>query len=45
MTIFFGMLEIMQLSETPSKEMLEKKWNVKPKSVMELINQFLHCQK
>ena len=39
MTVILGYLEIMQLSETPSKEML-KKVERKAQSVMELINQF-----
>ncbi|MFR5646533.1 MAG: sensor histidine kinase [Bilophila wadsworthia] len=44
MTVILGYLEIMQLSETPSKEML-KKVERKAQSVMELINQFFTLSK
>lgn len=44
MTVILGYLEIMQLSETPSGEML-KKVERKAQSVMELINQFFTLSK
>lgn len=44
MTVILGYLEIMQLSETPSDEML-KKVERKAQSVMELINQFFTLSK
>src|SRR5699024_3525742 len=44
MTVILGYLEIMQLSETPSDEML-KKVESKAQSVMELINQFFTLSK
>ena len=44
MTVTLGYLEIMQSSETPSKEML-KKVERKAQSVMELINQFFTLSK
>lgn len=44
MTVILGYLEIMQLNETPSKEML-KKVERKAQSVMELINQFFTLSK
>ena len=44
MTVILGYLEIMQLSQTPSGEML-KKVERKAQSVMELINQFFTLSK
>ena len=44
MTVILGYLEIMQLSDTPSDEML-KKVERKTQSVMELINQFFTLSK